>query len=99
MGKTVLVAIVICLICSLFSTKPVFCSMPDTKIGLFYYVWYGEYDEQNKTGARPLIVFLKTADKGVWNGLVTLFCSSFPLRAVYSVNAHVTLSTGNKVFA
>jgi hypothetical protein len=50
MGKTALAFIFICLICGLFSTKLVSCSTSNTKIGLFYYVWYGEYDEQNKTG-------------------------------------------------
>ena len=49
-GKIVLAVILTCLICSLVSAKPVFCSTSDTKIGLFYYVWYGEYDEQSKTG-------------------------------------------------
>jgi hypothetical protein len=34
-----------------------------------------------------LFVFLKTAEKSVWNGFVTLFCYNFPSKAVYSVNA------------
>jgi hypothetical protein len=49
-GKLVLTVMLISLVCSLASTRPVFCLTSDTKIGLFYYVWYGEYNEQSKTG-------------------------------------------------
>ncbi len=41
-GKLVLVVTLAVLMCSLFSSKPVFCSSSDVKVGLFYYVWYEE---------------------------------------------------------